>query len=406
MTANRKRVLISGAGIAGLTAAYWFSKMEWEVVILEKAAMLRKGEFVIDFSGTGWDVAIEMGIADELRKRQTTITTLSFQDHLGKERASIKMDNFAQLMGVGDKIVSINRRDLQNLLHEMVESKVDIRYNSSVKALTEDENSVQVELEDGTQERYDLVVGADGLHSNIRNLVFGNEAKYSKYLGYYVSAFRVTGIPTKKSGIMEVLRQPNKQAGILDLGNGDALGLFLFASENEAYIAREQRKPMLLEIFADMQGAVPEVLHAISDETNIYMDTTTQIDMPQWHSKRVVLIGDAAYCLTLVSGQGASMAMGGAYVLAKAIENSLSDDVGDALATYDAKLRDFITELQKKSRRFASSFIPSSEIGLWATDKMVSWINNPIVKRFASSQFNVQSLFEREAKEKHHLMEH
>lgn len=125
---------------------------------------------------------------------------------------------------------------------------------------------------------------------------------------------------------MNMLRMPNKQAGILDLEGGDSLALFVFARQSQEYVPKEHRKRVLLDTLSGMGGPVPAVLSSIDESTSIYMDSTTQIVMPKWHTKRTVLIGDVAYCLTLVSGQGASMAMGGAYVLAKELENVEGND--------------------------------------------------------------------------------
>ena len=393
-----KRVLISGAGIAGLTAAYWLVKTGWEVVVLEKAKRLREGEFVIDFSGTGWDVAVKMGLEEELRKKQMEIHSLSFQNHQGKEQSYIKMKDFIESMGVGNKHASINRRDLQNMIYDLVKNDIDIRFSSSIRSIEEKSEKVEVIFEDETKEEFNLVIGADGLHSNVRKLVFQGEEKYAKYLGYHVSAFRVNGVAGKESGQMNILRRPNKQAGILDLRDGDSLALFVFASDEENYVPRSQRKQVLVDKFSDLEGPVPAILNGINEETSIYLDTTTQIVMPAWHTQRVVLIGDAGYCLTLVSGQGASLAMGGAYVLAKALENN-DADIEKALIEYDKRLRPFVEELQEKSRKFAGQFIPANRFGLWMTNKMVSLMKISFLKKYIGKLFSIQSLFEREAQE-------
>lgn len=391
-TAKNKRVLISGAGIGGLTTAYWFNQIGWDVVVLEKAPELRKGEFVIDFQGTGWDVAEAMKITDELRKRETGIQALSFKNKHDVEKIHIKMDDFSEMVGVKGKMVSINRRELQNLLFEKLEDTVEIRFSSSVTKIVEHDNGVEVSVNDRDAEMYDLVVGCDGLHSNIRQLVFGDESAFSQYLGYYVAAYNVKGLDAGEPNVMNILRQPNKQATYLDKGNGEGLAMYVFKSEKGTYVPSEKRASVLKEAFAEMEGVIPAALDKITNETNIYMDTTTQIVMPKWYSKRVVLVGDSAYCLTLVSGQGASMAMGGAYVLAQEVKSC--DTIEEALANYDTRLRAFTEDLQSKTRKFASNFVPSSDFGLWVMDRAMSLINIPFVKSLASSQFNVESLFE------------
>lgn len=395
---KKQRALISGAGIAGLTAAYWLVQIGWDVVVLEKASALREGEFAIDFAGTGWDVAIAMGLDNELKKRQLELNTLAFKTNKGVERSRIMMNDFIKLMGVSDKHVSINRRDLQNLLYEKVEANIDMRFSASIRSLEEKSNgkSVHVILEDGTEEEYELVIGADGLHSNVRKLAFGEEDLFAKYLGYYVSAFCVKGSFGNEPGVMNILRSPNKQAAILDLGDNNSLALLVFASKCEEFVPLEKRKQLLINKFGHMGGPIPSILGSIEDDTLIYMDTTTQIKMPKWHSKRVLLIGDAAYCLTLVSGQGASLAMGGAFFLAKSLESIPPDNIEQALIAYDARLRPFVNELQNKAENFASRFIPSSHFGLWLTDRMTSLVNVPIVKGFIEKQFTIKNLFDQD----------
>lgn len=395
--ANKKRVLISGAGIAGLTAAYWLHKTGWDVVIIEKADKLREGEYVIDFSGTGFDVVIKMGLADAFRENQMEISTLSFKDANNKERTRVQMKDFVETLGVGDKHVTINRRAIQNLLYDKVKDNVEVRFSNSITSINENatDEKARVVFENGAEEYYDLIVGADGLHSNVRSLVFGDESKFSDYLGYYISAFRIKGTADDEPGVMNLLRKPNVQAGILDLRDGDSLGFFVFANEKAAYVPHNERKQLLIDTFKDIKGAVPKVLNGITDDTNIYMDTTTQIRMPKWYSKKVVLVGDAAYCLTLVSGQGASMAMGGAYVLAEELQKN--NNIEEALTNYDKRLRPFIEDMLDKSKKFASNFIPSSDFGLWVTDKLVALSGFSIIKNLAGKLFSVQSLFELEA---------
>ncbi len=308
----------------------------------------------------------------------------------------LRTTSFIESMGVGSKHASVNRRDLQNMIFDLVKTGIDIRFSSRIDSLREEEEYVEVTYNNGVTEKFDLLIGADGLHSGVRKLRFENESEFTRYLGYYVSAFRVKGVSGKQPGQMNILRKPNKQAGILDLGDGDSLALFVYGSDKEEYIPRNRRKEVLSDVFSDMAGPVPSILRGIGPDTSIYLDTTTQIVMPKWHTGRVVLIGDAAYCLTLVSGQGASLAMGGAYVLAKAIEKNPNSNLGQALAEYDQRLRAFVEELQLKSKKFAGQFIPASRFGLWITNKMVALTKNPLVKKQVGKLFSIQSLFERE----------
>lgn len=282
-------------------------------------------------------------------------------------------------------------------MHEKVADKerVELRFGTSIRSLEDKGDSVEVTFEGGGTDAFDLVIGADGLHSNVRGLVFGEEAQFTKFLGYHVAAFRCAGIALPSRRTFDILRTPHKQAGVADLPDGDVLAYFIFARDSDAYVPRDEREPLLRSVFGEMGGVVPALLDGLQDASSIYMDTTTQIEMPSWHQGRVVLIGDAAYCLTLISGQGASMAMGGAYALAEALASH--EQIDKALAAYDARLRPFVEELQAKAEKFASSFVPSSRLGIWFTELAINWMSVGWVQRFVSKQFNIQSLFEREA---------
>ncbi len=388
-----KRALISGAGIAGLTAAYWLSEFGWEVVVLEKAPTLRRGEFVIDFAGTGWDVAVKMGIAAQIRERRSQLNLLRFEDGEGKVKASIKMPDFVKSMGVEGKHASINRWELQNLLYGLIESRVEIRYSTSIFNFQENDDGVVVQFEhNGPDEIFDLVVGADGLHSNVRRLGFGPDSDFERYLGYHVAAFRAKGVASEEPGVMRLLRVPSRQAGVLNLGDGDSLALFVYAHEHNAYIPRAERKALLREKFGEMGSIIPASIESIDEDTALYLDTVTQIDMPKWRTRRVALIGDAAYCMTLVSGQGASMAMGGAYVLAEALRDE--DDIAGALESYEARLRPFVEGLQDQTRRMAPKFVPAGNFGLRVTEWGMWSMNFSWVRALAATQISIKSLFE------------
>lgn len=387
------RVLISGAGIAGLTAAYWLEKQGWEVVMIERAPEIRRGEFVIDFAGTGWDVAQRMGLEPAINERRSPLKQLCFADGQGEPKAKLAVSNFVDALGVRGKHASINRRDLVELLFNLVRDKVEFRYSTTILELRDEDDGAWVRLApDAELERFDLVVGADGLHSNVRRLAFGPESEFSRYLGYQVSAFRVDNVIDQEPGVMTLYRQPSKQAGILNLGNGQSLGLFVYADPKGAHVPREKRKAELADVFRDMGGVVPAVIEGIEDETALYLDSVTQIEMPRWYKKHTVLIGDAAYCLTLVSGQGASMAMGGACFLAQ--ELAAHEDLERGLAAYEAQLRPFVEGLQRKTRRLAGSFVPSGSFGLlvsqWGMQAMgLSWVRN-----LAASRMSIRSLLD------------
>lgn len=392
-----RRVLISGAGIAGLTAAYWMHHYDWEVTILEKSPELRRGEFVIDFAGTGWDVATKMGLEGPINALRSPLHELRFEDGQGRAKAQLAIADFVSTLGVEGKHASINRKDLQDLLYQKITHKAEIRFSSSIQNIREESDHVMVQIEPkGSAEAFDLLIGADGLHSNLRNLHFGPEADFAHYLGYQVAAFRSSGIAEGPAGVMRLQRLPSKQAGILNLGNGDSLALFVYADPKGDYIPRANRKEVLARNFQEMGGIVPPLIDSIDEHTSLYLDSVTQINMPRWSTPKTALIGDAAYCLTLVSGQGASMAMAGAYLLADSLHQEASLRPG--LARYEQRLRPFVERLQAKTRSLARSFVPAGNLGLWASELGMRALGFPWIRKLAARQISIQSLLEIEAK--------
>ena len=169
------------------------------------------------------------------------------------------------------------------------------------------------------------------------------------------------------------------------------LAFFIYKADNEGYIPPDKRKATLLAHYKNSGWLVPDILDGITDTTPIYLDSVTQIIMPTWSGNRVVLVGDAAYCLTLISGQGASMAMGGAYMLAE--ELSRSQDYQTAFANYENRLRPHVEEMGQKARKFAPSFVPSSHFRIQLINLILRLTFISLVARFVGKQFNVASIF-------------
>lgn len=250
---------------------------------------------------------------------------------------------------------------LEAALHEAVAADVEVRFGRSLTAVQQDPEAVMVTFNDGTTDTFDLLIGADGIYSHTRTLVFGPAGQFGRYLGCYVASYRLAD----RYGIGHAWKnytEPARLAGAYCSNTeGEIITLFMYKTEDEGHIPREQRLPRLREIFAGMGWITSSLLEDAPDPDAIFMDAVTQIQMPTWYQGRVALVGDACGCPTLISGQGASLAMGGAYVLAKALHEAV--DYQEAFRRYERIMRPYVEERQKNARDFAKTFVPASRPG-------------------------------------------
>ena len=360
------RILISGGGLAGLATAYWLRQHGHEPVVIERAPSLRRDGYGLDFFGTGYDVAERMGIIDALAETQIFMKNgsgIAFVDKDGKPEAELKIDAVRKVLG--GKYMGLMHYNLEEVLYDAVKDDVEIRFGTSITAVAQSPESVTVTLENGDTEIFDLLVGADGIHSNVRSLVFGPEKKFAYYLGYYLACYFVPNtyqLPATWSNYTE----PGRQIGAYSTDREDQLAtLFLWQTKDEGYVPHDKRADKIRAAFKGMGWLAPQILDDMPDDgKDILVDTVTQIRMDTWRNGRVVLVGDAAGCMTLISGQGASMALGGAYVLAE--ELGQTEDWQQALATYEHRVKPQIELRQQKAHDFAKQFVPGSELGVKA----------------------------------------
>jgi 2-polyprenyl-6-methoxyphenol hydroxylase-like FAD-dependent oxidoreductase len=384
-----RTVLISGGGIAGLTLAYWLHHHGFQPTIIEQAPKMRPEGYAIDFAGSGWDVAERMNLLPVLRQNQITVDYFIFKDGAGRTLARLPVSIIRQEFQ--DKMVQTMRPDLEAALYGTIRDTVPIRFGTSVQRIDQAPDHIAVHFTDGTQETFDLLVGAGGAHSNVRKQIFGDERQFAFYLGYYFAAFPVPNLDHFEEGATIHL-EPNRQATIFPDHHGGYIALLVFRAQDAGHIPGARCKAMLEAYYAGAGWIIPEMIASITDTTPIYLDSVTQIRMPRWSDGRVTLVGDAAHCLTLVSGQGASTAMGGAYILAE--ELGKADDYRAAFAAYERRVRPFVEDKQRKARRFAKTFVPSSRFGVQLSYLIMKLMFTPLLARFIGKQFGVDSLLQ------------
>lgn len=381
-------VLISGGGIAGLTLAYWLQRHGLRPTIVERAPRLRPEGYALDFAGSGWDVAERMGLIPALRRLQSDVPLFLFKDGAGQTLARLPMAVFRQAFE--GKMIQTMRPDLEAVLYEAVRDTTPIRFGTSIQRLDQTPGHVDVTFADGAQEAFDLVVGADGAHSNVRRLLFGDEGQFAVDLGYYFATFPVPNLDRFEEGAI-IYQEPNRQATVYPDHHGGYTALLVYRTP-AAGAAAARPKAMLEACYQGAGWVIPQLIASISDTTPIYLDSVTQIQMPRWSEGRVALVGDAAHCLTLVSGQGASTAMGGAYILAE--ELGRAADYRAAFAAYERRVRPFAEDKQRKAARFAKTFVPGSPLGVWVSHMTMRLMFTPLLARFIGKQFGFDSLLQ------------
>ncbi|WP_405088230.1 FAD-dependent monooxygenase [Microbispora sp. NBC_01389] len=338
-------ILISGGSVAGLTLAHWLRRYGFTPTVVERAPRVREGGYKIDIRGAALDVVGRMGLLDEVRRHNTDMRVARFVDARGRQVATMSAEVFGGREGDD---VEIMRGDLVRILHAATGDGVEYVFDDSITALDQTPEGVRVTFENGPPRTFDLVVGADGLHSNVRALAFGEESRFVRDLGHHISIFTVPNhLGLDRTEMMHPA--PGRSAGMYGTRrDADARAMFLFSSPPGAGDGRDvtRQKKLLAEVFAGQGWDVPRLLDAMWDAPDFYFDSISQVRMDRWSSGRVALAGDAAYGPSPASGQGTSLALVGAYVLAGCLATAAGDHAA-GFAAYEREMRHFAEENQR-----------------------------------------------------------
>ena len=418
------KILISGAGIAGPTLAYWLLRYGFEPTIVERSPALRTGGYVIDFWGAGFDIAQRMGLGAEILRLGYIVKELWAVDETGRRISGFAVDAFTR--AIRGRYVSIARGDLAALIFGTIDGKVETIFGSSINQIEQNENGVRVTFERGGTREFDLVIGADGLHSRVRELVFGAERQFEKYMGYKVAAFEVAGYRPRDELVYVTYTEVGQMVGRFTLRDDRTMFLFVFADDEMERVGEQDasgQKAILHSRFGKSGWECPRILEALDASDELYFDRVSQIRMSppgeSWANGRVALVGDAASCVSLLGGQGSALAMIAAYILAGELrqpcmgdahapepapsptlpggtggggnrargiqrESQLDRGNGDysrAFARYQEIFGPFVAKKQKAAARFGPAFAPKTAAGLFVRNQImktmaIGWVAN------------------------------
>ncbi len=375
------RIAISGAGVAGAALAHWLHRTGHTPMVIEKALKFRAGGYMIDFWGVGYQVAKRMGIEDSIRAAGYQIEWLRSVGSGGEVKADVDVNVFRRM--IGDDFTSLPRGDLAAAIYTTIEDKVETIFGDSIATVDEHGDGVRLTFDRGAPRDFDLVIGADGLHSNVRHLVFGPEQDFEHYLGCKVAACVVDGYRPRDDLVYVTYGTPGRQIARCALRGDRTMFLFIFRAEHDS--TGMAPKDQLRNQFADAGWESRDMLAALDDVEDLYFDVVSQIRMDHWSRERVLLIGDAAGCISLLGGEGTGLAITEAYVLAGELMRA-GTDYRRAFDAYEARLRPFIKAKQAGAVRYIPFFATKTRLGLWFRNVALRTMNfGPLATLFAGS---------------------
>ena len=362
-SANGKNVLVSGASIAGLSTAYWLTKLGYHVTVVELAAQPRLGGAAINVQGDALASAKRMGIFEQLKAYCLPPSQLEFKTADDVTETPLSLPAEAEFSSDGDpEEIEIERDKLVTIILDALQNKVDFLFNNRITELSETADAIHVTFKQGAARAFDLVFGCDGLHSGVRQLWFGHESEYACFLKHYASLTIVNRLLLAEN-TAQLYNTPGKGV-LLNAYNGKTDIIFWFFSENELlydYRDAAQQREIVLQQFAGQGWRTAELLAEVQQAGISYFDNFSQIKMPSWTKGRVALVGDAAYCASPAAGIGASLAMTGAAAVAAALEKH-DGNFDLAFQEYNQALRPFIEEVQATAVTMLNTFfVPKTE---------------------------------------------
>lgn len=387
---DQPTVLISGAGVAGPTLAFWLHRYGFRVIVVEIAPGVRPGGQTVDLRGAGRGVIERMGLLEAMTQRALDQRGAAWIKADGSRRAEMPVEAFN-----GNGLISsleILRGDIADVLHAATSADVDYRFDARITELTQDSaDGVVATLSDGSIVRADLVVGADGAHSAVRRLAFGPEDDYVTPLGGYHAWFTAPD-HVGLDGWYLIYQEPGLVASMRpDHSPESSKAGLAFRSEPLTYDRHDlqAQRALLDDRFAGAKWESAALLAAAHTADDFYFDSFVQVHMDSWSSGRAALLGDAAYCPSPLSGLGTALALVGAYVLAgelAAVSDTSAESLQRAFGAYETKLRPYVTNAQNLPAGL-DGYAPTSNANIVVTAQVMKWMQRWPFRSYADRKW-------------------
>ncbi len=354
-----KKILVVGAGVAGPAVCYWLNKFGFSPTLIEKNKTIRKGGYAMDVRGVAVNIIKKIGIYKAICDMRTQIEYSHYVDAQG----NILHEEYGEKIGYrqGEE-VEIVRGNLIEILMQAI-SNIPCHFNQAIDRIVQQDEKVVVKFKDGQTENYDLLIGADGLHSAIRRMVFTREEYHLLNLGFYISVFSIPNYLNLKHSEMQLEAKEKLMHISSDENPNTAFAEFMLRSKHELNDIRDEKeqKNFLRETFQDTGWEANNLLQLMENSGDFYFDSITQVKMNSWTKGRIALVGDAGYCASPLSGQGTSLALVGAYILAGELR-AAEENYSLAFARYNELLHPFVEANQSFGSQVSETFLVPGEI--------------------------------------------
>jgi 2-polyprenyl-6-methoxyphenol hydroxylase-like FAD-dependent oxidoreductase len=331
----------------------------------------------VDFWGGGYAVAERMGLTAELHAAGYAVQEVRIVDRNSRKVGGFSAELFRR--NVDGRFVTVPRGDLAAMIFRSIGGHAEILFGESVSAIEQRDSGVQVTLERGGSRQFDLLIGAGGIHSPVRDLVFGPQPRWEADLGYRVAAFEAEGYQPRDEFVYVAHTLPGRMINRFAMRDDKTMFLFVFTRDHMSGPDPQdvpQTKTTLHEVFGNAGWECPEILRELDGTSDVYFDRVSQIVMDHWSDGRVALIGDAAAAVSLLAGEGTGLAMVQAYTLAGEL-NRAGTDHQDAFRRYERQLRPIVEARQRSARAFATMFAPRTALGVWTRNQASKLLNVP-----------------------------
>jgi 2-polyprenyl-6-methoxyphenol hydroxylase-like FAD-dependent oxidoreductase len=381
------RVAINGAGIAGAALAYWLVKMGHSVLLVERAPELRSGGYILNLWGIGYDAAEKMGLLPRLLELQYHIDELRMVDRQGRTRGGYPSRVLLQL--ANGRMATLARDDIATSIHALLDGQVETIFGDSIATIDDDGVHVRVGFEHAPEREVDLVIGADGLHSRVRQITFGPDTHFEYQMGCHVASFEVAGYRPRNHNLYVAHTAPGKYIARSPVRDDKTLFFMLLRDKylpTTVPTNESERKAVLTSAISDMGWECPAILSALEHVDGVYFDSISQIRMETWAKGRVALVGDAAACPSLIAGEGAGFALAEAYLLAGEIHKH-GADLQLALANYQDRIKPYAERKQKYAESLVPSFVPMTALGVSVRDFATLLMRLPVFPRLLMGRY-------------------